>query len=102
MIFKASRDGDGLAQELIVGCARRLGVKIAYLINLLNPEMVIIGGGFEEAGGILFDTLRQVVKDWSFEEMSRDVKIIPSRLGENSVALGAASLVIRQAFARLL
>ncbi|MFH1202594.1 MAG: ROK family transcriptional regulator [Candidatus Omnitrophota bacterium] len=100
-IFRAVREQDKLAEELMRAAASRLGVRIAYLVNLLNPEMVIIGGGFEEAGDILFDVVRQSVNEWAFDEMAKDVKIIPSRLGENSVALGAASLVIRQIFARL-
>ena len=101
-IFKAVRENDSLAKEMIISAGKRLGIKIAYLVNLLNPEMVIIGGGLEEAGDILFDTVRQTVNEWAFDEMSGNVKIIPSRLGENSVALGAASLVIRNTFARLL
>ncbi|MBM3252119.1 MAG: ROK family protein [Candidatus Omnitrophica bacterium] len=99
-IFQASREGDSLALNLVTSAAERLGIKIAFLVNLLNPEVVIIGGGIEEAGSALLDTIKQTVADWSFEEMANSVKIIPSKLEKNSVALGAASLIVRQVFAQ--
>jgi predicted NBD/HSP70 family sugar kinase len=99
-IFQAARDGDSFAVELVKLAAKRLGVKIAFLVNFLNPQVVIIGGGIEEAGSIFLDTVKQTVSDWSFEEMANNVEIIPSKLKENSVALGAASLVVRQIFAK--
>lgn len=98
-IFQACNEGDNLALDLVRSAAKRLGIKIAYLVNLLNPEVVIIGGGIEEAGSVFLDTIKQTVSDWAFEEMASSVKIIPSKLKENSVALGAASLVVRQIFA---
>lgn len=99
-IFQAVREEDPLATFLVKLSAKRLGIKAAYIINLLNPEIVIIGGGIEEAGDAFMNTLRLTVKDWAFEEMADAVKIIPSSLGENSVALGAASLVVRNIFAQ--
>ena len=76
----------------------RLGVKAAWLINLFNPEIVVIGGGLEEAGALLMDAVKKTISGWAFPEMANACKIIPSRLGENAVALGAASLAIRDAF----
>lgn len=100
-IFSAVKENDSLAIEAVRQAGKRLGTKIAFLVNLLNPQIVIIGGGIEEAGSILLDEVKKQVSLWSFEEMSAQVKIIPSRLGENSIALGAASLVVRQFFAQL-
>ncbi|MBM3248204.1 MAG: ROK family protein [Candidatus Omnitrophica bacterium] len=99
-IFQAAKENDALALDLIKQAGKRLGIKISYLVNLLNPEVVIIGGGIEEAGSVFLDTIKQTVSDWAFEEMSGNLKIIPSKLKENSVALGAASLVVRQIFAQ--
>jgi predicted NBD/HSP70 family sugar kinase len=100
-VFQAARQSDQLALDLIRQAGRRLGIKIAFLVNLLNPEIVIIGGGIEEAGNVFFDVVKETVSRWSFEEMAESVKIIPSGLGENSVALGAASLIVRNIFAQL-
>ncbi len=100
LIFQAVRQQDPLAITLVSAAAKRLGIKIAYLVNIFNPQLVIIGGGLEEAGNILFDTIRQTINEWSFKEMAQAVKIIPSRLGEEAIALGAASLVVRNMFIR--
>jgi predicted NBD/HSP70 family sugar kinase len=98
IIFNAAKQRDSLALELIAAVSRRLALKIAFLVNVFNPQLVIIGGGLEEAGNVLLDIVRQSVNDWCFKEMAQAVKIMPSRLGENAVALGAASLVVRNMF----
>lgn len=98
-IFMAAREGDKIAKESLDVAAKKLGIKIAYLVNLLNPEVVVIGGGFEEAGEEFLFKINQTVKEWAFREMTEDLKIVYSQLRENAVALGAASLVLRQVFA---
>ncbi len=98
-IFEAVKAGDRLATEIVQKAGERLGVRIAFLINLLNPGAVVIGGGIEEAGPALIEAVKKMVRMYAFEEMANAVKIVPARLGENSVSLGAASLVIRDVFA---
>jgi len=49
-VFIALRVNDKIAVSVIESAAKRLGIKIAYLVNLLNPQVVVIGGGLEEAG----------------------------------------------------
>jgi len=100
LIFKAAKESDKLAVELIEMAGEKLGVRIAFLVNLLNPGVVVIGGGIEQAGPYLLDTIKKMIKTCCFEEMAEAVKIIPARLGEDAVALGAASLVIRKVFAQ--
>jgi predicted NBD/HSP70 family sugar kinase len=63
--------------------------------------VVVIGGGLEEAGDEFLIQVNQTVKDWAFREVVKDLKITYSKLRENSVAQGAASLVIQRLFARL-
>jgi predicted NBD/HSP70 family sugar kinase len=98
-IFDAAKKGESPAIDVVREAGRRLGIRAAYLVNLLNPEMVIIGGGIEQAGIALIEEVRAAVAEWCFEETAHVVKIVPSRLGEDAVALGAASLIIRHAFA---
>ncbi len=100
-IFESSRKGESPAVDIVRNAGQRLGMRIAYLVNLLNPQMVIIGGGIEEAGMVLIDEIRETVSEWCFEEAANAVKIVPSHLGEDAVALGAASLIIRHAFAEV-
>ena len=98
-VIEAVKEGDQLAIESVQKAGERLGVRIAFLINLLNPGAVVIGGGVEAAGPALMESIKKMVRLCAFEEMANAVKIVPARLGEDCVALGAASLVIRDVFA---
>lgn len=100
-IFQAIKENDPLACDVVRLAGRRFGIKLAYLINLLNPEAVVIGGGLEEAGNIFLETVKQTVSEWTFEEMNRTAKISYSLLRENATALGAASLIVRRTFAQV-
>ena len=100
-IFNAARLKNELALEVLGRAAKRLGIKIAYLVNLLNPQVVVIGGGFEEAGEEFLNKVRSTVADWAFREVTTELKIVYSQLRENAVAMGAASLVLERVFAQL-
>lgn len=100
-IGKAVQSEDAFAVQLIKQAARKLGVKVAFLVNVFNPQMVVIGGGLEKMGMPFIDEIRRSVADWSFAEAGSVVKIVPSRLGENAVALGAANLIVRDVFANI-
>lgn len=100
-IFAAGRLKNAVAQEVLARAAKRMGIKIAYLVNLLNPQLVIIGGGFEDSGEDFLNKVRSTVLDWAFRESTSNLKITYSKLRENAVAMGAASLVLERAFAQL-
>jgi len=97
-VLQAAQDGDQLARELFEHAAMQLGIRIAYLVNLLNPEVVVIGGGIEQAGSLLLEPVWRAVKKYAYEEPASLVDILPAQLGENAVALGAACWVIREVF----
>jgi predicted NBD/HSP70 family sugar kinase len=99
-IIKAAKEKDALAVRIIEEAGRNLGMKIAFLADLLNPEIIVIGGGIEECGAILLDAIKTAVKDWAIEEVTSQMKIIPSAFGENSVALGVVGIVAREVFAQ--
>jgi glucokinase len=101
IIIKASKENDKVAVDLITEAGERLGVKIAYLINIFNPEVVIIGRGVEAAGNLLLDVIRKTVKKWAYEEAVKTVRIIPTKLGEDAVAVGAASVAMQQLFIKM-
>jgi len=100
-IFEAAKDKDELAMKVLEDAGRTLGVKIAFLINLFNPSLVVIGGGIEQGGAIFLDGVKEMVRKYAFEEMANAVKIVPARLGGDSACLGAASLVIRRVFTHM-
>ena len=97
-VTKAVEMGDAFAASLLKDAGIRLGRKAAFLVNLLNPEVLIIGGGVETGGALLLDAIRDTVKQYSVPEATEKLRIIPSQLGENAVALGAAALVAQNYF----
>ena len=100
-VIKASKEKDALAVKLMEEAGAYLGTKIAYLINLLNPQAVVIGRGIENTGEVFMEAVRKAVKMWGYEEAVKVVKIIPASLGEDTVAVGSAALVTQDIFAKI-
>lgn len=98
VIIAAAKKRDKLAVELVSNAARNLGVRVAYLVNIFNPDIVVIGGGVEKSGEVFMDAIKETVKKFSFEEPASIVKIVPTLLEDNSVVLGAAALAAREVF----
>ncbi|GAF76876.1 unnamed protein product, partial [marine sediment metagenome] len=91
-IIRSSRqDLEKLAEskEILTSAGVRLGAKIAYLVNIFNPQVVIIGKNFAQLGDIFLDAIRRTVNRWAFRESSQQVRIIPVTLDEKATALGA-------------
>lgn len=94
MIGTAAREGDPLALDVLGETGEWLGLGIASLVNLLNPEKVILAGGMAEAGDLLFETIRKSVLLNAFEVPAARAEIIPSALGPDSGAVGAAGCAL--------
>ena len=101
MVLEAAAERDKLAVELLMEAGDYLGAKAAFLINLFNPDAVVIGRGIEKFGEIFMDALRGGVKKWAYEESLKVARIALTSLDEDSIACGAASLVMQQVFARI-
>lgn len=86
----AARGGDGLALEVISKAATYLGVGMVNLVNIFNPEMIIVGGGVAQMGDLLLEPARRVVKERAFQLAAQAVRIVPAQLGDNAGVLGAA------------
>ncbi len=97
-VVQAADEGDAWAIQLLKEAGSRLGRKAAFLVNLFNPEIIIVGGGIEVGGASLMDAVRDAVKHMAVPEATEKLKIIPSQLGENAVSLGAAALVAQNYF----
>ncbi|MDD3088614.1 MAG: ROK family protein [Candidatus Omnitrophica bacterium] len=100
-IIDAASMGDPMATEVLEEGGEYLGTKIAFLVNLFNPEVVVIGRGVERAGDVFFSAVRRAVKKWAYDESLKIAKIIPTSLGEDVVAIGAGGLVIQSVFAKV-
>ena len=97
-VLQAAQAGDALAKELIEDAGLQMGIRIASIVNFLNPEVVVIGGGIEKAGSLLLEPVWRAVKRYAYEEPASLVDVLLAKLGENSVSLGAACWVIREVF----
>ncbi len=91
-VFDAAKKGDLAAKDIVEKTGRYLGAGIANFINLLNPEMVIIGGGVAEAGNILLRVISKSVKTYGLRINTKDVRIVLGRLKTNAGVIGAAAL----------
>ncbi len=101
ILIEAADKGDEVARRIIEDAGEYLGAKIAFLVNLFNPEVVVIGRGIEQAGDMFFTAVRKSVRRWAYEESVKIVKILPTSLGEDAIAVGAAAIVIQDFFARV-
>lgn len=92
VISDAAKRGDRLAIDFWHEVGRRIGTTLSGVINLLNPEKIIIGGGMANAGKILFRSIRDTVNERAMPIPKRIVKIIKARLGTDAGIVGAAAL----------
>ncbi len=89
-VFSAAKKNDPAAAEIVKKTGFYLGVGIANVINLFNPEIVIIGGGVSRAGKVLVESAKDAVKSYSLDINLKGVKIVLSRLHFTAGMLGAA------------
>ncbi|OGW74801.1 MAG: hypothetical protein A2Z72_05965 [Omnitrophica bacterium RBG_13_46_9] len=97
-VIKATAEHDEMAVDLVKMAGMNLGVRIAYLINLFEPEVIIIGGGIEKAGNVFFDPLKASIDRFILRRMLDKVRLVPAILGEDACVKGGASLAIRETF----
>lgn len=93
LITEAARQGDGAAKEVLWEVGEYLGIVFSGLVNFLNPEAIIVGGGIAEAGALIFDPIVEVVRKRAMPIPAQAVHIIPAQLGERAGVVGAALLV---------
>jgi glucokinase len=82
-------DGPGDARTLLEEVGTRLGEGIASLVNIFNPEVVVLGGGFARAGDLLFEPARRVVAERALVPARDVVRIVPAVLGVEAGLVGA-------------
>ena len=92
----AAQGGDSLTLEVISKAATYLGVGIVNLVNIFNPEIVIIGGGLAKMGDLLLDSVRQAVRERAFQLSAQAVRIVPAQLGDDAGVFGAAIFAFQQ------
>ena len=94
LVTELAHDGDAAAVDAVAAIGRWLGVGIANLVNMLNPDVVVIGGGVIAAGELLLAPAREVVMERALSPSKEHVRIVAARFGAESGMLGAATLAL--------
>jgi len=98
IVYDAAAAGDPIANEIVRDTARYLGVGVANLLNIFNPDIVVLAGGVTAAGDALFVPLRAEVRRRAFSPAVRAVKIVPGELPGTAGVVGAVASFKQQHF----
>lgn len=96
VVYLAAQDGDKPALELIEKLGFYVGVGLANLINIFNPELVVISGGVSRMGEMLLEPARKTVRERAFELSAKAARVEVSSLGYDAGALGAVALALSE------
>ncbi len=97
-LIEAARKGDSGACALFAQAGRRIGTALIGLVNLLNPGVIIIGGGVARAGPLLLEPLREAVHRRALGVAAPHTRIVESQLGAEAIAIGAVTVVLQELF----
>ena len=95
-VCQLARDGSLAAVRALEEMGRSLGIGIASLINIFNPEMVVIGGRIKDAWDLFIGATREEIRKRAFEYPAERTKIVPSLLGDDAGMVGAAAVALQK------
>jgi predicted NBD/HSP70 family sugar kinase len=102
-VVERARNGDEAAKAAFQRAGILLGISLANLVNIFNPECIILSGPNTDAsmlaGDLLLEPMHQALQQHLFSQIGKDLHFIVERLGFESWARGAGSLVLRHFFA---
>ncbi|MBP7211432.1 ROK family protein [bacterium] len=93
IVSEAAKQGDAVAKRIFTIIGEYIGIGLTSVVNLLNPEKIIIGGGVSAAGDILFNPIIETVKKRAMAIQGDTVDIIPAQLGNTAGVIGASLLI---------
>jgi glucokinase len=88
-VARAAQMGDLVAQEIVAEAGEYLGIAIASLINVVNPGMIVVGGGVSQMGDLFLEPIRHAARERSLMAATRDLRITAATLGRRSTGMGA-------------
>jgi glucokinase len=92
-LASAIKAGDHAVEEIVTHSARDLGIAIGSVVNLLAPDMVVLGGGLVEAmPGLYVQQVRASIKKQAMRPFTKSLKVVIAKLGDDAVVMGAAAL----------
>jgi glucokinase len=100
-VYEASKRGDAIATEVVRETARFLGAGVSNLLNIFNPDVVVLAGGVTQAGDALFRPLRAEVKRRAFKPAVQACRIVPGALPFSAGVVGAIATFKMQTLGEL-
>lgn len=94
-LFDAAKDGDILAMEVVSECSYRLGMSIAQTLNMLDLDLVLIGGGLCKDFDMMIEHIKRAVRNYGLKIPAKNLTIKPASLGNDAGILGCAALFFR-------
>jgi glucokinase len=93
-LAKAAHAGDAVAKQLWAHIGMEIGVALANVVWLLNPDTIVLGGGVAKAGDLLFEPIRKTIQEVTMPTFYEGLKIVPATLGNDAGAIGSASVAL--------
>lgn len=100
-IFAAASEGDAATLALIEARAHYLGIALANLVNVLNPELILLGGMFAQGSEFFLPAAERTMRERAFAGLGSRVRVQPTRFGWRAGVIGAASLALSTFFYHL-
>lgn len=97
-LIQAARSGHGPAKDAFAAMGRALGIGCKNLVNLLNPEAIVLGGERLDAWELFLPAFEEEVRRHSFPKEAEELAIVPAQLGEDGFLIGAATLAVQEFF----
>lgn len=99
-IFQSARDGDELIQDMLDECVSYMGIALANLVNIFNPELIVLGGIFLKGEDVLLPKLEATLREYSFATLGDNIEIQTTRFGNQAGMIGATALALDRFFYR--
>ncbi len=96
VMVEAAEAGDAKVEAVLRRAAGYLGIGVANLVTTLDPDLVVLGGGVAKMGALLFDTVRETVRERVFMVPTQRLRIEPSLVGEKAGMLGGVALAMKR------
>jgi glucokinase len=95
-VFDTAREGDSIAMDVVNEVAYYLGLALANVANLLNPETIVLGGGVSKAGDVLLNPVKDYFNKYALNRVAHSTKLTIATLGNDAGVIGAAWLVLNK------
>jgi len=97
-VFAAARAGDAATNAMLSERARYLGLALANLVNVLNPDLIVLGGIYAQGADLLVPTIEATIRQRAFAGLGEQVRVQTARFGPYAGVVGAAALALNAFF----